>query len=462
MPEIAEEMKHHEVMALKHNGGAGHAYYAVGGVQGLTLQITAKSGKSWIMRVRVAGQRKHFGLGGYPEVTLAEARIRARKVRETIKKGVKNGETVIEAWKTDVLVRSFVAEGLEQKEAWIKAYDQRQAVKDSEDEQRKRIRFSDATDKYLKEKLKEFRNETHRKQWRMTLTTYALPTIGEMYVDAITVHDIERTLKPIWETTTETASRLRGRIENVLAWATVKNFRTGDNPARWKNNLDQIMPKPSKVAKKSKQPALQLNDAQAWWRALRNREGIGARAVEFLTLCASRSGEVRGAKWSEIDLEAGMWIIPADRMKVGQDTNGKQLPPHRVPLSPAAVELLNALPRLVESPYVFFGARGGMLSDMTLSKVLRDMHAAAVQLGGKGWVDPHMRDAAGEPRSIVPHGLRSTFKDWAIERTEYPSEMSEIALAHRVGGEVERAYRRGDMVEKRRALMVDWAEFLDG
>ncbi|MFN3313298.1 MAG: tyrosine-type recombinase/integrase [Hyphomonas sp.] len=446
MPKVAKELKDAKVRALSHDGGKGHAFHAVGGVPGLLLQVTAGDGRSWLMRARLNGQRKHYGLGGYPEVSLAEARRRAGDVRDAIKTGADPSE----AWRIGSAARDLMAKGYAQGEAWATARDQRQAVKDGATEAQ-RMTFAKAMDEYLKTKLTEFRNEKHQKQWRSTLDSYAIPTIGKMNVDAITVHDIERTLKPIWETKTETASRLRGRIENVLVWATVKKHRSGDNPARWKGNLDAIMPKPSKVAKTDNQPALQLDDAQAWWKGLQKRGGMGARALEFLTLCASRSGEIRGATWdefTELDGDNPMWIIPASRMKAGAE--------HRVPLTPAAVAILDALPRNPESLYVFWAARGGMLSDMTISKVMRDMQEAAVKKGEKGWLDRVSK------RPAVPHGLRSTFRDWVAERTDYPRDMAEIALAHTVGSEVERAYRRGDMLDKRRALMADWAAFLHG
>ena len=445
MPKIAKELKPAAVQALRHGGGAGHAFHAVGGVQGLLLQITATGGRSWIMRARMAGGRKHFGLGSYPEVSLAEARRRAADVRDAIKAGADPAE----AWRIGAAARDMMAKGFAQGEAWATARDQRQAIKDGAAQTRK-MTFAKAMDEYLKTKLTEFRNEKHQKQWRSTLDSYAVPIIGKLNVDAITVHDIERTLKPIWETKTETASRLRGRIENVLAWATVKKHRTGDNPARWKGNLDAIMPKPSKVAETGNQPALQLTDAQAWWKALQKREGMAARALEFLTLCASRSGEIRGAQWDEfegLDGDAPMWTIPANRMKAGKE--------HRVPLSPAAVAILNALPRTPESPYVFPAPRGGMLSDMTLSAVMRRMQDAAEAKGEKGWLDRVSK------RPAVPHGLRSTFRDWTAENG-VDRDLAEIALAHTVGSEVERAYRRSDMLARRRALMADWAAFLNG
>lgn len=465
MPRVVEEMKPAAVQALKHTGGAGHTFHAVGGVPGLMLQITATGGRSWVMRVRTNGTRKHFGLGTYDaratnnnpgsrdynpvsldRANLAEARRRADDVRTAIKAG----SDPMEAWRVGATVRRLMTvEQMNAAEAWATARDQRQAIKDGASEARK-MTFEKAVDEYLKTKLTEFRNEKHQKQWRSTLDSYAVPIIGKLNVDVITVHDIERTLKPIWETKTETASRLRGRIENVLAWATVKKHRTGDNPARWKGNLDAIMPKPSKVAETGNQPALQLTDAQAWWKALQKREGIAARALEFLTLCASRSGEIRGAQWDEfegLDGDAPMWTIPANRMKAGKE--------HRVPLSPAAVAILNALPRTPESPYVFPAPRGGMLSDMTLSAVMRRMQDAAEAKGEKGWLDRVSK------RPAVPHGLRSTFRDWTAENG-VDRDLAEIALAHTVGSEVERAYRRSDMLARRRALMADWAAFLNG
>lgn len=453
MPIVAKELKPAALDKLAHHGGKGHAYHPVGGVPGLMLQITESGWRSWIMRVRINGKRKHFGLGSFdnaPKVSLAEARRRASDVRDAIK----TGADPVEAWRTGVVVRDLMAKGLAQGEAWLAAREQYAASLSASDEAQG-LNFAKAVDEFLKSKLDEFKNEKHRKQWRSTLDNYAIPTIGKMAVDAITVHDIQKVLVPIWTTKTETASRLRGRIENVLAWATVKNHRSGDNPARWKGNLDAIMPKPSKIADKGNHPALPLDNVAAWWAALQKREGMAAQALAFLTLCASRSGEIRGAVWSEfhdLDGDAPIWIIPAARMKANNE--------HRVPLTPAAVALLKAVPRNVEaSPgrdYVFWAPRGGMLSDMTISAVMRRMNETSVKLGGPGWLDR----VSGRP--AVPHGLRSTFRDWVAERTEYPRDMAEIALAHTVGSEVERAYRRGDMLEKRRALMADWSDFLHG
>jgi integrase len=266
-------------------------------------------------------------------------------------------------------------------------------------------------------------------------------------VRAIAVADVLRVLEPVWTSKTETASRLRGRIEQVLAWATVAGHREGDNPARWRGNLDQLLPKPSKVADSGNQPALSLRDAPRWWAALREREGMAARALEFLALTAARSGEVRGMTWDEVTMEGGeaIWTIPAVRMKMGKT--------HRVPLSAQALDLLQKLPRLDGSPYVFFAPKGGPLSDMALSAVMRRLQEADVRAGGVGYLDTENK------RPAVPHGLRSTFRQWAAEQG-FPSDMAEIALAHARDSEVERAYQRSDLIERRRAMMAAWAGYL--
>jgi len=416
MPKQAREMSALEVKRLTHPGGRHNAAVAVGGVPGLLLQILPSGVKTWLLRATVGTSRRDIGLGGYPEVSLAAARDRAREARDMIRRG-------------------------------IDPVEERKAAKAALVAARKRgLLFRDAVDLYLADKLDAFRNDKHKAQWRSTLDNYAKPMIGDMLVGDIVVQDVQRVLKPIWDTKHETASRLRGRIESVLAWATVNGHRTGDNPARWAGNLKELLPIPAKAAKGDNQPALSLADAPAWFAALRQREGMGSRALEFLTICASRSGEVRGATWDEFDLKAGLWTIPAARMKMDRE--------HRVALTAEAVTLLKALPRFEDNPLVFPAVRGGMLSDMTLSATMKRLHEAEIAEGRKGWLDRQ----SGRP--AVPHGLRSTFRDWAAEHTEYPREMAEIALAHRVGSEVERAYLRSDMVEKRRAMMADWAKFL--
>ncbi|WP_323769335.1 tyrosine-type recombinase/integrase [Antarctobacter sp.] len=385
--------------------------------QGLFLRVSNNGAKQWVQRITIRGKRTELGLGSPPAVPLATARKLALENRGTAMLG---GDPLA---------------------------DKRKA--------REGMTFAEAVDKYLAAKLSEFRNEKHRKQWRSTLDTYAAPVLGPKLVSEITVQDVLRVLQPIWAAKTETASRLRGRIENVLSWATVSGHRTGDNPARWKGNLSETLPKPSKVAKGGNQPALALSDVSRWWADLGQRDGMAARALQFLTLTAARSGEVRGLTWDEIDLggvarsntQGAVWTVPALRMKNGRE--------HRVPLTPEAVALLEALPRMDGSPFVFFAPRGGMLSDMSISAVMRRIQELKTKNGEIGYLDPRNK------RPAVPHGMRSTFRQWAAERG-YQRDMAEIALAHFIGSEVERAYQRSDMLDRRRAMMEDWVGFLLG
>lgn len=404
---------------------AAKGYYADGG--GLYLQVSAWGTRSWVFKLVRGGRQFVMGLGAEDTLPLKAARIEAEKLRIALREG---RDPIAER---DELRRKLKAQA---------------DVPDF-------ITFKDAIDKCHARKEGEFRSEKHKKDWRSSLDMHAAPKIGHMDVAHITTQDVLRVLSQpvdddgntLWETKTETASRLRQRIEAVLSWATVAGYRSGDNPARWAGNLKELLPKPSKVAKKDKQPALSQADLPAWFKALRQRDGFAARALEFATLCASRSGEVRGATWDEIDLEARMWKIPAARMKMERD--------HRVPLTDAAVTLLEALPRMAGSPYVFPAARGGMLSDMALSQVMRRMHEAASKDGGKGWIDPD----SGRP--AVPHGQRAVFRIWTAEHG-YDRDMSEMALAHNVGSAVERSYQRSDMIDRRRAQLADWSAFCHG
>ena len=338
MPKKAVELSAVEVKRLTHPGHTYNAIFAVGGVGGLLLQITPNGAKTWLLRYSLNGRRRHMGLGGYPDVTLAQARERAREARESIWRG----EDPVEA---------------------------RRAQRAQADAERLRtLTFADAMERYLEVKLSEFGNAKHRKQWRSTLDTYAIPAIGQMAVGDIDVHDVQRAVAPIWHSKTETASRLRGRIESVLAWATVNGHRTGDNPARWRGNLDAVLPKPSRINSATHHPALALSDASAWFSDLLRRNGTAARALEYMALTAARSGEVRGAQWDEIDFQTAIWTVPADRMKAHRE--------HRVPLTEQALDVLRRLPRQLHSPLLFPAPRGGMLSDMALSACMRRIHAA--------------------------------------------------------------------------------------
>lgn len=393
---------------------------------GLILRVQPNGARQWVQRITIRGKRCELGLGSPPAIPLATARELALKNRG---KAMMGGDPVQE--------RRDARAGLT---------------------------FDAAVDRYLAAKLEEFRNAKHRAQWRSTLDTYACPVLGPKLVAEVTLQDVLRVLEPIWQSKTETASRLRGRIEAVLSWATVAGHRTGDNPARWKGNLSEVLPKPGKVAKSDNHPALALGDVARWWEELARRDGMAARALEFATLTAARSGEVRGMTWDELDLggrekteesnappvatlaTTATWTIPASRMKAERA--------HRVPLTPEAVAILKSL-RRTESPYVFHAQRGGTLSDMSLSAVMRRMQEAEVKAGRAGFLDPVSK------RPAVPHGLRSTFRQWAAERG-FPRDMAELALAHHVGTEVERAYQRSDMLERRRDMMAAWAAFLRG
>lgn len=257
MPKVAKELSALDVKRLQHPGTGANATFAVGGVSGLLLQITPNGGRTWLLRVSVGGKRREIGLGGFPDVTLAQARERAREAKDKIRRGV----DPVEERKT---AKATLAET-----------------------RRRGLTFAEATDRCLAAKLDAFKNAKHRQQWENTLQTYAMPEIGEMRVDEIAVQDVLRVLEPIWQSKTETASRLRGRIETVLSWATVAGHRSGDNPARWAGNLKELLPAAAKVAKKGNQPALQIDDAPRWFEAIRGRDGMGARALEFAALTAA-------------------------------------------------------------------------------------------------------------------------------------------------------------------------------
>jgi integrase len=285
--------------------------------------------------------------------------------------------------------------------------------------------FKKTAEAYIAAHRAGWKNAKHADQWGNTLTAYAYPVFGAKHVRDVTKADVLAAIEPIWATKNETATRVRNRIELVLNYAVQRELRPeGLNPARWRGNLDAALPKASKVAKVEHHAALPIDAMPAFMTRLRAAEGMGARALEFAILTAGRSGEVRGAAWAEID--GAVWNIPGERMKSGR--------PHRVPLSDKAVELLAALPRLGD--LIFPGVKG-QLSDMTLTATLRRLAVPA-----------------------TAHGFRSTFRDWAAERTSTPAEVAEMALAHAIGDATEAAYRRGDLFDKRRALMVEWAEFV--
>lgn len=371
---------------------------------GLSLKVTTGGSKSWIFRYMLVGKAHWMGLGSYPDVSLAEAREKAADMRKLTRQGI---DPLAERRKEQNVIRAAIA---------------------------KTITFDAAAEKFIDAHKAGWKNPKHVDQWRNTLATYASPVIGKLDVSLIDTAHVMRILEKddFWTTKTETASRVRGRIESVLDWATARKYRTGENPARWKGHLDKLLPARTKVAKREHHAALPWREIGAFMVELRNQAGVAARAVELAILTAARSGEVRGATWDEIDLEAGVWIVPADRMKAGKE--------HRVPLSGKALTLLKAQKEAFPLGLCFPGMKAGKaLSDMSLTAVLRRM----------------------ERQDITVHGFRSTFRDWAAETTGYPSEMVEMALAHTISNKVEAAYRRGDLFEKRRRLMQDWSDFCD-
>ena len=398
MPKKAKELGPLDVKRIVEPG-----LHAVGGVAGLHLQVLPSGGKSWLLRIVIGGKRREVGLGGFPDVPLALAREKAREVRETVQQG-----------------RDPIAERAAARSALA-------AQRGAE------ITFDECAEKFIAAKSAEWRSAKHAAQWTATLTTYASPVLGTMQVRDIELAHIVKVLEKddFWTAKTETASRVRGRIESVLDWATVRGYRKGENPARWKGHLDKVLPAPKKMAKVKHHAALPVDAIGAFMRDLRQREGIAARALEVLILTAARSGELRGMTWAEVNLDDAVWIVPAARMKAKRE--------HRVPLSVRVIEVLRGLP-VVAGGLVFPGMReGSPLSDMTLTAVLRRM--------GRG--------------DLTAHGFRSTFRDWAAERTNYPRDVAEMALAHTIGDKVEAAYRRGDLFDKRSRMMEDWARFCD-
>ncbi|SDR31067.1 Integrase [Rhizobiales bacterium GAS113] len=368
---------------------------------GLWLQVSRvgeRITKSWIFRFMLDGKARYMGLGPVHTFSLKEARERARLARQQAKDGI----DPIDA--------------------------RREKRKQQKLEAAKRVTFKEACERYTTAHKTGWKNAKHAAQWETTLAS-AYPAIGSLPVNEIDTGLVLKVLEPIWHSTPETATRLRGRIESVLSWATTSGYRSGDNPARWRGHLDQLLPKRSKVRAVKHHPALPFEELPAFMAELRQREGISPRALEFTILSATRTGETIGAKWPEIDFDKKTWAVPAERMKMGKE--------HRVPLSDRALAILEALPREDGNAFVFIGGKkGAPLSNMAMLELMKGMRPG-----------------------YVPHGFRSTFRDWAAETTNYPNHVVEMALAHVVGDKVEAAYRRGVLFEKRRKLMTDWCRF---
>jgi integrase len=399
MPRIARELG---PLAVKNLTAPG--LHPVGGVAGLMLQVSPSGARSWLLRIKVGHKRREIGLGAFPGVTLALAREKAQATRDDIAKGI------------DPVAQRAAA--------------RQTIVEQQQDEKALAWTFKRCAEAYIKAKKPGWRNVKHGTQWENTLTAYAYPVIGDVLVRHVNIGHITSIIEPHWATKNETINRVRNRIELVLDWATVRKYRSGDNPARWKGNLDKLLADRKIVGAVTGHRALPASDLYAFMQALKAVPGTSARCLEFVVLTACRSGEARLATWAEIDTRAKTWSIPGPRMKSGR--------PHSVPLSDDVVALLEALPRMEGTDLVFPGAKEGKpLSDMSLSAVMRRMGVDA-----------------------VPHGFRASFSSWCASSTAYPSEVREMALAHAIGNGTVAAYQRSDLFEKRRNLMADWAKFL--
>lgn len=372
-------------------------YFHDGG--GLYLQITKKKNKSWIFRYTKLGKNRELGMGSLRYVSLAEARSK----RDQMKK--------------------ILIEGLDPLLEKIKLKKERQIS------EAKKVSFEVCVLRYIETHRVKWKNAKHGSQWESTLRTYAFPTIGHLPVDEIDTQLVLKVINPIWTTISETASRVRNRIEIILNWAKVSGFRSGENPARWHGHLENILPKRSEVQKTKHFAALPYKLISNFMFDLKQQTGIAALGLEFLILTATRTNEVMGATWREIDLETMTWTIPAERMKAEKS--------HRIPLSPRTLEILNSVARNSLNPLIF-------QNDRTHKKLSSSAFLALLKRMGY---------------DITAHGFRSSFRDWTAEETNYPREVAESSLAHSLKDKVEAAYRRGDFFEKRKGLMSEWAEY---
>jgi integrase len=379
-------------------------YYGDGG--GLFLQVSPSGAKSWVFRFRDGSKRREMGLGSAKTVTLADARTKARE-HANAAIAYRHGEADL-----DPLGKRRAA--------------QQQRKLDTA----KAMTFRQCAEAYIAAQSAGWRNPKHAAQWPSTLNTYVYKHFGALPVAAVDVGLVMKAVEPIWTAKPETAGRVRGRIESILDWATARGFRQGENPARWRGHLENLLPKKSKVRQVEHHAALPYAEIGAFMGELRSQEGIAARALEFAILTAARTGEVIGARWDEIDFSERLWTVPCDRMKAGKE--------HRVPLSDAALAIVENMSAIRSGEFVFPGGKANRsISNMAMLMTMRRM--------GRG--------------NLTAHGFRSTFRDWAAERTSFPAEVAEMALAYTVSDKVEAAYRRGDLMQKRRALAEAWSKF---
>ncbi len=367
---------------------------------GLRLVVSASGSRKWVFRYTLSGKRREMGLGSFPTVELSDARTKAAEYRALVAKGA-----------DPIKARRLEPERVPS--------------------------FTSCAAQYIRAHRRGWKNAKHARQWVSTLKTYARPVVGNMQVNEIGSDDVLKILTPIWTAKTETAKRVQGRIENILDFAAARKYRDPINPARWRGHLDKLLPKPSRVRTVTHHPAMPYAELPDFMRALKENGSISAQALAFLILTATRTGEVLNAKWDEIDLDTGIWTIPAARMKARRE--------HRAPLSEEAITVLSGLPRVTGNRHVFPGSRHGRpLSNMALLQLMRGL--------GYG--------VNGEKGPYVPHGSRSSFRDWSGEVSSFPRDVAEMALAHVIENKVEAAYRRGDLFQKRAKMMQAWANYL--
>lgn len=385
--------------------------YPDGRVPGLLFQISRTGGHSWVLRYRLDSHERMLGLGRIELVSVDYARERAKAAWRQILDGI-----------DPVALKRERRRGKSQNTTTIP--------------------FKEAASRYIDAHRAGWRNDKHAAQWEATLTTYAYPIIGDLPVDKIETSHMMDVLQQdyegakLWTARTETASRVRQRIETILDWAKVSGFRSGDNPARWRGHLDKLLPARTKVARRRHQPALPYTDLPVFMADLRKREGVSAKALEFTILTAARTNEVTKARHSEIDWNEKIWVVPVERMKAGRE--------HRVPLTERAIKLLKALPVEVGNEFLFIGTEASKpISNAAMAELMKKMAPPSTTAG----------------KIATVHGMRSTFRDWAAERTNFPRELAEAALAHVLDNKTEAAYQRGDLLLKRRKLMEAWAEY---
>lgn len=386
---------------------------------GLMLRVSIgadqKASGLWLYRFMLNGKRRTMSIGRLADLSLADAGT----IHEELRAKVKGGTDPLE--------------------------ERKQLAEQTKTEQAKAISFEDFAANYINVQKKAWKNDKHIQQWQNSLATYALPFIGQKPPAEITTADVEHLLLEIWDTKPETASRVQQRIERILDAAIVKGLRDGTNPAKWKGHLEALLGK--KSSNKQHHSALPYGRMTEFWNVLAEQNDQSSRMMQFAILTACRSGEARAARWNEIDLNERIWTIPAERMKAEKE--------HRVPLADATVKLLESLPRIADCDLVFPSPRQKVLSDSAARQKLIQLDADNLTEGGTGWKND-------KGNLITLHGFRSSFRDWCAEKTQHQNIVAEMALAHTVGDAVEAAYRRGDLLEKRRALMDDWASFVTG